>query len=430
MLLRRRLPFLIIPLIFAGQVLAQTNSNSPYSRFGLGMMSQPGFTKNRAMGGAGIAFRDNNQINYLNPASYTAIDTMSFLFDFGLMGHYTYTETGSVTDDFYGMNMDHLAFAFPVTKWMAASVGMRPYSKVGYSIKEEDWDPDIGFIDYTYMGNGGVSQLYLGTSFEFFDRLYLGINFKYLFGSLDLERTVRFPLENYYSYTEVKSRTLINDFILDMGLQYSQNIREKSNITFGVIFDNKTKVSAENSVSKRNIFPGNSAPTNDSTLISPAFTLEDRTTLGNIVIPTNVGVGISYSYNNKLRIGFDYYSQDWSNSTFFSSEEPLTESNSFHGGLEFVPDKEALKGYHKRIAYRLGGHYQNSYLQLEGEQLKDYGISFGVGLPLKNPRSSFQVACEAGRRGALENNLIRENYMFLSFSVTLHDFWFVKRKFD
>ncbi|KKL47046.1 hypothetical protein LCGC14_2339460, partial [marine sediment metagenome] len=75
------------------------------------------------MGGAGIAFRDNNQINYLNPASYTAIDTMSFLFDFGLMGHYTYTETGSVTDDFYGMSMDHLAFAFPVTKWMAASVG-------------------------------------------------------------------------------------------------------------------------------------------------------------------------------------------------------------------------------------------------------------------------------------------------------------------
>ena len=148
------------------------------------------------------------------------------------------------------------------------------------------------------------------------------------------------------------------------------------------------------------------------------FILEGKTTQGNIVIPTNVGAGISFTYNNQIRIGLDYYSQDWSNSTFFASNEPLANSNSFHGGIEIVPDPEALKGYHKRMAYRLGGHYQNSYLQLEGEQLKDYGISFGVGLPLRNAKSSFQLACEAGRRGALENNLIRENYVFLSFSVT------------
>jgi hypothetical protein len=82
------------------------------------------------------------------------------------------------------------------------------------------------------------------------------------------------------------------------------------------------------------------------------------------------------------------------------------------------------------MAYRLGGHYHNSYLQLDGEQLKDYGISFGVGLPLRNTKSSFNLTLEAGRRGTLENNLIRENYLFLSFSVTLHDFWFMKRKFD
>jgi hypothetical protein len=78
----------------------------------------------------------------------------------------------------------------------------------------------------------------------------------------------------------------------------------------------------------------------------------------------------------------------------------------------------------------LGGHYQNSYLKIEDEQLKDYGISFGVGLPLRNRKSSFNLAIEAGRRGTLENSMIRENYMFLSFSVTLHDFWFMKRKFD
>jgi hypothetical protein len=105
-------------------------------------------------------------------------------------------------------------------------------------------------------------------------------------------------------------------------------------------------------------------------------------------------------------------------------------SNSFHAGLEIIPDPEALRGYHNLMAFRLGGHYQNSYLQIGNEQLKDYGISFGVGLPLKNKKSSFNLAFEAGRRGSLESNLLRENYLFASFSLILYDFWFMKRKFD
>jgi hypothetical protein len=197
-----------------------------------------------------------------------------------------------------------------------------------------------------------------------------------------------------------------------------------------VILDNKSRISAENRVVKRNTFPGSPNNINDSTVISPLVTLEESSTKGNIVIPFNLGVGISYRFNDKLLIGFDYYQQDWTNTTFFSSSEPLTNSNHIHGGAEYIPDYRALRGYHKRMAYRAGGYFENSYLQLEGEQLKDYGISFGVGLPLRNSRSTFNLAINAGRRGTLENNLIRENYMFLSFSVTLYDFWFMKRKFD
>ena len=168
-------------------------------------MAQPGFGKNRAMGGVGIALRDNNHINYLNPASYTAQDSMSFLFDFGIMGNYFYSETSLENDQYYGMNMDHLAMSFPITKWLSASVGVLPYSKVGYSIKEDDYDPNIGFIDYLYKGNGGINQLYLGMAVEFYDRLSLGVNFKYLFGSIDLTRSVSFPLDRERSFTSITS---------------------------------------------------------------------------------------------------------------------------------------------------------------------------------------------------------------------------------
>ncbi|MFC2080969.1 hypothetical protein ACFLR8_02035 [Bacteroidota bacterium] len=421
----------MVLIILAGPVLAQTNTNSPYSRFGLGQMAQPGFGKSRAIGGIGIALRDNNQINYLNPASYTAQDSMSFIFDFGIMGNYTYSETSLGNEKWFGMNMDHIAMSFPITKWWGASIGVLPYSRVGYSIKEEDHDDNIGYIDYVYTGNGGLNQFYMGTSVIFFKSLSLGANFKYLFGSIDLNRSVNFPIdETPRSITEVESKTVIKDFIIDLGIQYSLNFSENYNITMGVIFDNKTNVKAENRVLKQNTFPGNITPIDSSTTLNPKFILEESDNKGSIVIPTNVGAGLTFRYNKKITFGLDYYQQDWTNSIFFSENEPLTKSSSIHGGFELIPDPQALRGYHKHVAYRLGGHYQNSYLKLKGEQLKDYGISFGVGLPLKNTKSSFNMAWEVGRMGTLENSLIRENYMFLSFSVTLHDFWFIKRKFD
>ena len=239
-----------------------------------------------------------------------------------------------------------------------------------------------------------------------------------------------FPLLNFNSFTDVESRTIVNDFLAEIGLQYTQRIGEHSDITLGVILANKSRISAENRVVKKNIFPGTADYVNDSTRVSPEFILEEYSTKGNIVIPLNLGVGLSYRLNNQLQIGIDYYQQDWTNTTFFNSSEPLTNSNQIHGGAEFVPDPQALRGYHNRIAYRVGGYFENSYLQLKDEQLKDYGISFGVGLPLRNTRSTFNLAFNAGRRGTLENNLIRESYMFLSFSVTLYDFWFMKRKYD
>jgi hypothetical protein len=430
MLNDRRLQLIAFIMLLVGPVLAQTNTDSPYSRFGIGMISRPGFERNRAMGGIGLSLRDNNYINYLNPASYSAQDSMSFLFDFGLTAHYTYTESSKLNDTYYGANFDHLALSFPVTKWWSASAGVRPYSKVGYSIIDEEYDQDIGFINYLYSGNGGLSQLFLGTAVQIFNGLSIGANFKYIFGSIDLNRAVQFPREDYFSYTEVESRTIVSDFLIELGLQYTQRLGEKSSVTLGVILDNKSRISAENRVVKKNTFPGSANNINDSTQISPLIILEEFSTQGNIVIPLNIGLGLSYRFNDKFLIGVDYYQQDWTNTTFFNNNEPLTNSNHIHGGAEYVPDRQALRGYHKRMAYRAGGYFENSYLQLQDEQLKDYGISFGVGLPLRNTRSTFNLAVNAGRRGTLENNLIRENYMFLSFSVTLYDFWFMKRKYD
>jgi len=430
MLKDRRIHGFILMALLTCSVLAQTNTNSPYTRFGLGQMSQTGFDRGRAMGGIGLGLRDNNHLNYLNPASFSASDTMSFLFDFGVMGSYTTLETSQMSSNYFAGHLDHIALAFPITKWWSASVGVLPYSKVGYSIKEETDDPNIGLIDYLHTGNGGINQLYLGTALEFFNAISIGANFKYLFGSIDLVRSIDFPEENYFSSPETESRTIVNDFVVNLGLQYHQMIGGKFELTLGVIFDIKSGLNAENTLIKRNVFLGTSVAISDSTYLDPVFILEESTRAGKIVIPQNLGAGFSIKYDNRFVLGLDYYEQDWTNSTFFNEKAPFAKSNSIRAGLQVIPNPRATRGYYNLISLRAGAHHTNSYLQLKGSQLKDSGISFGVGLPLRGGKSSFNLAFELGRRGTLENDLILENYKFLSFSLTLYDIWFMKRKFD
>ncbi len=84
----------------------------------------------------------------------------------------------------------------------------------------------------------------------------------------------------------------------------------------------------------------------------------------------------------------------------------------------------------KRIAYRGGLKYEKSYLMIGNEQIKDFGISFGVGLPVYRSLSTINISAEIGQRGTTDFNLIKEQYAKLTLNVNLHDIWFVKRKFD
>lgn len=64
--------------IFIFKVYGQDNIGTPYSVYGIGLQTENVGPYN-AMGGVAAAMRDNGNINYLNPASYTALDTTGFI---------------------------------------------------------------------------------------------------------------------------------------------------------------------------------------------------------------------------------------------------------------------------------------------------------------------------------------------------------------
>jgi hypothetical protein len=428
---RKILIALTLTIFSISPVFSQFNTYSPYTRFGLGDLARNGFGQNLAMGGTGIAIHENNRINYLNPAAFAALDSTSVYFDFGANTFHNQYETEQFSNTWWNMNLHHVAFASSMGKYLGFSAGIVPYSSIGYDIKQEYNDYQLGeAMDTRYTGDGGIMNFYIGTSVKVFDRISLGVTMNYLMGRLTRERLVQFPASPTLSTTTSLENFDLRQPVFGFGLQYKEVIKDKFFFTLGAVYDVKANIEADlNYKVVNNLYGTEPFFVNDSTQIDPQYVVEEDTTLRAFTIPQKVGLGIALGIPNKLTITGDYYMQDWTGA--LSGENfATTHASSMHFGAEFIPDAEALRGYHKLMTYRLGGYYSNYYLQVNGQQLEDYGMTFGLGLPVKTLKSSINVAFTLGTRGTTEYNLVKENYGIITFNVTLHDLWFRKRRFD
>ena len=125
--MHNRILYLVLIVLTQGLVTyGQTGTNSPYARYGYGSISHVAFGKNQAMGGLGIGIRSNANISPLNPASYSEIDTLSQIFEFGLAGagvRYEDIRSSSYNAD---MNFSYLGIGFPASRWWGVGLGLVP----------------------------------------------------------------------------------------------------------------------------------------------------------------------------------------------------------------------------------------------------------------------------------------------------------------
>lgn len=428
----RSICIILFAALFSTNTLySQFNTYSPYTRFGLGDLAKQGFGQNLAMGGTGIAIHDNNRLNYLNPAAFSALDSTSVYFDFGANTFHNEYKTTNYSNSWWNMNLHHVAFASSMGKYLAISTGIVPYSSIGYNIKQEYNDYVTGeAMDTYYRGDGGIMNFYVGTSVKLFNRISLGVTMNYLMGRLTRERSVDFPMNSNYASASTLENFDIREPFFTLGLQYKEVIKDKFFFSVGGVYDFASEMHADVKYQAVNEFyPYDTVTMGGSQLIDPNYAVEGDTALGDFTIPVKKGIGIALGIPNKLTLTGDYYMQDWTGS--MSGENyTTTNASSMHFGAEFIPDAEALRGFHNYIAYRVGGYYSNYYLQVNGTQLEDYGITFGVGIPVRTMKSSINVAFTLGTRGTTEHNLVKENYGIITFNVTLHDLWFRKRRFD
>jgi hypothetical protein len=417
-------------LIFLGLTgFSQTNTTSPYSRYGLGDLFSSYHGQFQAMGGTSIAIRSSDHINFYNPAAFSSFDSLTFIFESGLHSRLSRYENNLSSRTNSEINFSYLAAGFRINKFWSASFGLIPYSSVGYQIETLNQilfpDGDFQTFSTTYTGAGGINQVYLGQSFRLFKQLSLGINVNYLFGSINHTRIINFletdgSSSQQYFNTKYSNKYIVSDFNYDLGLQYEQKLSSKTSMLIGMIYQHDHSLNAFQS---EFIEKANSAGLVDTLL----NTDHEK---NSIDLPKKLGFGLSLYTSEKLLISGEYQMQNWSEALFLGKKDSLANSNRIAMGVEYLPNARNILNTWARTKYRVGGYYSNTYLSLNNNQLSDYGISFGIGIPVSRSKSIININVVLGTKGTLESNLIRENYGLLSLSLSLHDIWFLKRKFD
>ena len=399
-------------LFLSINVIAQNGTNSPYTRYGYGELANRSFGAGRSMGGIGIGLRSSKQINPMNPASYTSIDSLTFLFDFGASAQLSWFNDGVDKQNNVNGNVEYMAMQFPLHKQIAMSIGLLPYSHVGYNFGEVKTSNGQVYSEY-FDGTGGLNHLYAGLSIDIWKkRLSIGTNINYLFGSNTHEATTVYSSINSSSVINRKMFK-INDVNFDFGLQYTHPLSKTDDVILGLTYAPKKRLN------------------NSSYEIISIGSEEVADTITNLSYdkPAEYGFGVSYVKANKFIAAADYSFQEWSKASFAGNNGGFKNRSKVSAGFEYIPNFYS-RPFLNRTRYRLGLSYTNSYIQVDGNGYKEYGVTMGVGLPISDMRSFINVSFEYVNINADYKRMIDESYLRMTISYTFNEYWFFKRKVD
>lgn len=418
--------------VFAG--FAQNSNpsnltNSAYTRYGFGKMGSVGNAATRAMGDLGVVAYSNTFTNLYNPASLTAIDTLTMLVDAGLNGEWQFSsENGNHQSDF-NSGFNYLSLHFPLWNRFAGAVSLTPYSMVGYYYGDVQKTPidntivtnDTLKYSNTYQGNGGLQRIMASIGWRPIAKkshtLNLGLNAGFIYGTVSHGGAITISSSQGQSTAVTRSFTA-KGLELTAGLQYLYRINGDKMILIGGTFSPETpiKVHAENL-----------KYTNTDTLsINERF---------NVSSPLKLGIGASYIVERKLQIGAEFSMENWGNvaglnANLAKSDDIYKNITKFAAGIEYQPSV-FNQNYFKTCHYRAGFNVKNSYIETYGSQNTEYTLSAGLGLPVgltSRRRSIVNLALEYIHVQPSKSDMLVENYVNLSVGITFNEMMFFRNK--
>ena len=414
--------FFIVSFAIGTTIIANGQAaKSPFSSFGVGEYYGNAMSHNQGMGGVGISNPQSWFLNNQNPALLTFNRLTTF--EAGYIGEVKNIRNASTKEKNGNGNLNYLFIGFPVKpgKW-TTSFGIMPYSNVNYKLTySQQIENTLATVDITEQGSGGINKASWSNGVNITRNISVGTRINYLFSSIDrsFDNQLSNSTDIILVVPSIHTRQNFSDFSFTGALSIRKDslTRKNHRLNFGLVYDFKANV-------RTRYFEAVEQKT--TTAATDTLISND---IRQTVLPQSLSGGISFGRPDYWTIGLDATWLDYSQFRDVNGSGKGTTGWRLALGGEFIPDPLSLSGYLKRLTYRAGASVENYPYLANGNTLKDFGINFGLSLPVAR-YSSLDLGVKVGKRGDISTNTVVENYFKIYFGVTFNDQWFIKRKFD
>ncbi|WP_026935256.1 membrane protein [Christiangramia echinicola] len=410
--------FIVIVAFFSAFIAeAQENVSSPYSYYGIGLTNFKGTVENRSMGGLSI-FADSIHINMQNPASYGRLKMTNY--SIGASHDRINLKSDVASDNAKITSLDYLSLAFPVSDKVGIGLGVVPYTSVGYRILDTE-EGSASLLN----GRGGMNKVFLSAGWAVTNELSVGVDANYNFGNFQNSQSINRG-ELQYGTTDV-NRSDIKGFTFNFGANYQKMINETLTLHVSSTYAPAMDLDSENGRAISTVdFSGGTGRVIDFRELDLANTQFE--------FPSKVSLGAGLGERNKWFVGAEYAnvgSSSYEDSFSFRGDNgEYEDASQISVGGFYIPQYNSFSSYFERVVYRAGFRFDETGLIVNDEPINEFGMSFGLGLPVGSNFSNINLGIELGQRGTRDSGLIQENFLRLSIGLSLNDKWFTKRKFN
>lgn len=419
--MNKRLILIFCVFVISSKTFSQQNTASPYSYFGIGQVLFNGTEDIKAMGGLSIK-GDSLSLNLGNPASYSHLKLTNF--SVGATTSFTTLKSNSTDDKAKRTNLDYLAIGIPMGKFGGA-FGLMPYSATGYKMTSTYTDGNGYERTQNFTGEGNLNRVFLGLSYFINTKFSVGINLEYNFGKFDTR------ISEYITGITTGSREInestTSGFSTNIGLLYKDKLNDKLEYYTSLTYSPEAKLNTRND---RNLATVTRTNTGSEILTQPSMSIDMPDS--KLVIPSKFSGGFGIGQKNKWMVGTEITLMQNKNMTNRFADN--TNSYKYENGQKYViggfyiPKYDSFSSLFSRSVYRAGFRYTKTGLNINNQDVNDYGINFGMGIPVGV--SKIDLGFEVGKRGTTNNGLIQENYFNISIGLSLTDKWFKKTYID
>ena len=407
---------IVVFILITSISIAQEGTTSPYSFYGIGTLKFKGTAENRAMGGVSV-FTDSIHLSIQNPAGVADLG----LVNYAIGGSHRFNTLNTAEDKQQATttSLDYIAIGVPMGKF-GASFGLIPYTSVGYKLESSSINTTT-----QYTGTGGLNKAFVAFGYQITPDLSIGVDANYNFGNIE---NVAFSRQEEIQYaTREFNRSDLLGFSYNIGATYKTMVSSDLQLSTGVTYTPETSFTSENS---RTIATILETPTGgqgvvdirDIEVADTDFTFPSQFTIGaGIGKPKHWSVGVEYG-NQKT--------SNFTNRTFDLDNVVFKDAAKYRMGGFYIPNYNSLGNYWQRVVYRAGIRFEGTGINVNGQDINEFGITFGVGLPVGRLFSNINLGFEIGRRGTKDFGLVQENFFNTFLSLSLNDRWFEKRYYD